>query len=428
MVGGLNNIVLRRIILLSFSIIFLSGFISFPASSKTSVKKTNNADEMMRKGREAFYNYDFETAADFYDDYRALKKKSKQPVGEEFEIWESELEVASNAFDRVRKIVIVDSISVPVEKFSSLYNLGSSAGRVAPANSLTPGADIDSREVGFINEGKDFIIYPKEDREGYLRLYEKTLLLDGKWNEKESLAGDFDKNGDYAYPFMSSDGQTLYFASNGEGSMGGYDLFVAQKDAITGEYLQPLNLGMPFNSPYDDIMLAIDEENGLGWWATDRNSEDGNLTVYVFLYDEIRKNYPADTENLIDLAMITSYKDTWRDDNNESFVPVMPSVNKTLHAGEETKKDFELPLGNGKTYYRFNDFKNRKAADMMKQYLAKNQELEKKEELLASLRKQYKSNTSVKGKIIQGEEEVEDMRAQIKAMKSEVLRLEKSVK
>ncbi|MCH5234977.1 MAG: hypothetical protein J1E16_06755 [Muribaculaceae bacterium] len=406
-------------------IIFLLTGMTVNSATKTKAKKVS-AEEVLQNGREAFFNYDFEEAADLYDQYRTLQTKAKQPLDEEFEIWESELEIASNAIDRVQRIVIVDSISIPSAKFYEAYKLSESAGKIGPYSVLSSTGN--NKELSYLNEGEDYLLYPQVNSDGDLRLYEKSLLLDGNWEEKETLEGDFDKSGDYAFPFMSADGQTLYFANNGDDSMGGYDIFIAQKDALTGEYRQPLNLGMPFNSPYNDLMFAIDEENGLGWWATDRNSPEGKITVYVYLYEDIRKNYPADTENLADYAKLTSYKDTWFDDKDQAIVPVMPSISKTLHASQDAKKDFVFPLGNGKTYYSFSDFKNRKAADVMKQYLAKSSDLEKREIALLELRQQYKSDKSVQSKIIQSETEIEDLRSHTKALRSEVLRLEKSVR
>lgn len=415
----------KRHNILIYTLIFL--FFPILISAKTTKSKKVDAEEILKKGREAFYNYDFDEAADLYDEYRSLKEKSKQALDAEFEIWETELNIASNAFDRVQRIVVVDSLNVPLKNFVDSYKIADSSGALGKFsyqnNETSP-----EEGIGFQNEEGDYVLYSKQNGDGELRLIEKNLLLDGEWEEKESLEGDFEKTGDYAYPFLSADGQTLYFANNGDESMGGYDIFVAQKDAITGEYRQPLNLGMPFNSPYDDMMLAIDEENGLGWWATNRNAEEDMVTIYVFLYDEIRKNYPADTDNLVALAMLSSYRDTWKDEKGEEILPIMPSINKTLHAGVDMKKDFDLSLGNGKIYFRFGDFKNRKASDMMKQYLAKDKELQQQEGVLKDMRSKYKSNKSLEGKIIKSETDIEDLRAQVKAMKSEVLRLEKSVR
>lgn len=390
-------------------------------------RKTVDANEVLQKGREAFLNYNFEEASDLYDQYRSLKTKAKQPLDDDFELWETELEIASNAFDRVQKIVVVDSIEIPASKFYEAYKLASSSGIFKPYSDFDSDAS-GNNEIAFINEGEDLIIFPKEDVEGNLRLFERQLLLDGNWEENESLNGNFDKSGDYAYPFLGSDGVTLYFANNGEESMGGYDLFVAQKDPLTGEYLQPLNLGMPFNSPYDDIMMAIDEENGLGWWATNRNSYGNTVTVYVYQYSDMRKNYPSDTENLENYAKLASYKHTWVNDNGDVVKPVMPKIENSTNEKKEVKKDFEFNLGNGQVYYKYSDFRNRKAGDMMKQYLGKVRELEKKEELLSDMRLKYKSGKISGNEILKTEEDVDDLRSNVRNLRSEIIRLEKSVR
>ena len=407
-----------------FIFLMVGSGVSFGAKAKA---KKVDPEEVLQRGREAFYNYDFEEAADLYDEYRSLKTKAKQSLDDEFEIWESELEIASNAFDRVQKIVVVDSISIPSGRFYEAYKLSSSAGKIAPYSLLSNDRN-GNNETAYVNEGGDYLFYAQENSDGELRIHEKILLLDHTWEEKESLEGDFEKSGDYAFPFMSSDGQTLYFANNGEESMGGYDIFVAQRDALTGEYRQPLNLGMPFNSPYNDFMFAIDEETGLGWWATDRNAFEGRVNVYVYLLEDIRKNYPDDTENLSELAKLASFKDTWTDDKNQLISPMMPTINTHSEGNRETTKDFELSLGNGKTYIKYTDFKNRKAADLMKQYITKRTELERKEKDLSQLRQQYKTNKSLQTKIIENETEIEDLRLQTYALRNEVLKLEKSVR
>lgn len=413
---------MKKVLVLNFLLIIVGINLCMAITPK---KKNPDAEEVLKQGREAFNNYDFEEAADLYDQYRSLKTKAKQPIDEELDIWEKELEIATNAFERVQKIVIVDSISVPAKNFFDSYRLAPSAGYLLPSSSIE-GLHGEQNTV-YKNENGDYLIFPKENEDGDNRLYEKSLLLDGNWDEKETLIGDFEKSGDYVYPFMSADGQTLYFANDGEDSMGGYDIFIAQKDPITGEYRQPLNLGMPFNSPFDDFMLAIDEENGLGWWATNRNNFEDKVTIYVFLYQDIRKNYPSDIENLSDFAKVTAYKATWTDDKFQPITPIMPALSQTLHA-EDRKVDFELPLGNGKTYYHYSDFRNRKASDMMKQYLNKKNELNTQETILSQLRDKYRLNKNNKDEILAREEKVTELRAQVKALKSEILRMEKSVR
>ena len=45
----------------------------------------------------------------------------------------------------------------------------------------------------------------------------------------------------------------------------------------------PENVGMPFNSPYNDYMYVIDEFNDLGWFASDRYQPEGKCaSMYSF--------------------------------------------------------------------------------------------------------------------------------------------------
>ena len=56
-----------------------------------------------------------------------------------------------------------------------------------------------------------------------MQLYSRIRLLDG-WSEPEPLMS-LNEQGNVNYPFLMSDGITLYYASDGEGSLGGYDIF-----------------------------------------------------------------------------------------------------------------------------------------------------------------------------------------------------------
>ena len=90
-----------------------------------------------------------------------------------------------------------------------------------------------------------------------------------------------------------ADGVTIYFASNGENSIGGYDIFMSRFNG--DDYSKPLNIGMPFNSPDNDYMLVIDEMAGIGWFATDRRQHPDTVVVYEFVPNE--KRLPLKTED-----------------------------------------------------------------------------------------------------------------------------------
>lgn len=304
------------------------GLASFPAleakvtppANKNTTTAANPAATFQR-GMDAMANYDFNTAANLFRQYNNQQKDNTED-------WASKAQIAANAFERVQKIVVIDSISMPRASFFEAFRLAKSAGNIGRTADFRLKTGRDNDEVGFLNESRDYLITSVPNEEGELRLVENLGLLDGSWETHDALIGDLELDGDYAFPFLGADGQTLYFANNGEGSMGGYDLFVVQKEPITGECLQPLNLGMPFNSPFDDFMMAIDEENGVGWWATDRNSPGEDVTIYVYILDDIRKNYPSDTPGLKSLAKISDYKATWEEGKEASYQKILKSLPK----------------------------------------------------------------------------------------------------
>ena len=326
----------RPISIIVLILSFLCG-VEISVAQKKAVKKNTNPAEILNRGTEAYLNYDFEEAADLMDEYRTLKNKSRQPLGEEYERLETQIQIAENAFDRVQKIIILDSINMPREDFFKAIKLRESAGSiVTPSQSKIKGIEM-SQEPGFLSEEGDYYIGAFPDGLGELRLRENRRLLDGSWEAEEMLQGDFEIQGNYNYPFLGGDGQTFYYANDGEDSMGGYDIFVVQKEPITGAYLQPLNLGMPFNSPYDDFMMAIDEETGVGWWATDRNSPGEDVTIYVYLLEEIRRNYAPDTEGLEEFAKISNYKKTWEEEKEKEYQDKLKEI-RTLQAVKTSKK------------------------------------------------------------------------------------------
>jgi len=63
---------------------------------------------------------------------------------------------------------------------------------------------------------------------------------------------------------------------------GGYDLASPPKILLPG-YIGNLKTWVCLTTPpYDDYMLVLDEENGIGWWSTMRNDLPDMTTIYVF--------------------------------------------------------------------------------------------------------------------------------------------------
>ena len=248
------------------------------------------------------------------------------------------MDLAKSFITRVEKLEILDSISVPKENFFKAYRLPSSSGSLEGPEALP--YKVREVEYVFTNEDGDFKMWAQPDSTGFYNIAESILLTDGSWSKPSFAPSQLGDERNAEFPFMMADGVTLYYASDGDGSIGRYDIFVVTRDPQTGEYLQPQNIGMPYNSPYDDYLLAIDELNGVGWWATDRNLLDDNLTVYLFKVNDTRVNYDPDEEetDIEQLALISDYKSTQNPDEFRT-----PRCCKEYQRGEEEKGGFHLP-------------------------------------------------------------------------------------
>jgi outer membrane protein OmpA-like peptidoglycan-associated protein len=76
----------------------------------------------------------------------------------------------------------------------------------------------------------------------------------GKWGPARNIGKVINTELNEDCPFITSDGNRLYFSSQGHKTMGGYDIFYSTK---TGDnaWSEPVNLGYPANSTDDDIFF-----------------------------------------------------------------------------------------------------------------------------------------------------------------------------
>lgn len=100
----------------------------------------------------------------------------------------------------------------------------------------------------------------------------------GNWGVAENLGGVLNSPLDEDGLCLSADGHTLWFASQGHGSMGGYDLY--RSNLENGAWTRPENLGWPINSPEDDQFLVMNAEGTRGWFNSNRPGGLGGDDIY----------------------------------------------------------------------------------------------------------------------------------------------------
>lgn len=79
--------------------------------------------------------------------------------------------------------------------------------------------------------------------------------------------------------YLHPDGKTMYFASEGFDSMGGYDIFYSKK-IKGGGWTKPINMGSPINTPYDDFFFAATANGKYAYIASNREGGKGGYDIY----------------------------------------------------------------------------------------------------------------------------------------------------
>ena len=287
------------------------------------------------------------------------------------------------------RLTVVDSIVVNKKNFLDHIKLSEESGTLHTYAAFFNRSDSSGCTV-YRSELGNKIYFSQPDENKTLRLYTSDLV-GGKWttpHELDELEGDTVQN----YPFMMSDGVTLYYAAQGNESIGGYDIFVTRYDMDEKKFLYPENIGMPYNSPANDYMLAIDEFNNLGWFVSDRNQPEGKVCIYVFIPNDIRKVYDTNIyppEDLAPLALLTRIADTWGDQG--AVKEARQRLQAVLTAPKEVakKKDFEFVIDDKNTYTLLTDFQSKEARDRMAAWIKNRQTMQQNQQQLQALRDRY---------------------------------------
>lgn len=414
---------------------FLSG-----ESIAQTFEDTPISDPLIEQGREAFLNYDFEKARDAYSRYAARQRKARKEIDPELDILLTRLDNAERQLERVQDIVIIDSIAVRASDFFRNIRIPASAGYLLPSTEIPFAKGRGAASMAFTPESQSVMLWAEPDSTGTFRIMESLRLADGSYATPVMASDILNAGGDVDFPVLCADGLTLYFSGDGDNSIGGYDIFETVRDARTGEYLPPSNVGMPFNSPYDDFLLVTDEENGVGWWATDRNCLGDYITLYVYMLPEMRKNYEGDDEQRISRARIDDYHATWTnhdssdsDDDDELSQPAAAAPDyaslaaeiRRITPGQRPKADeFYLPVKGGRVYTRYDQLPDAGSRAAVKSYNDALAKFNAQQQALDDDRRKYdKSRDKSLGlRILQQEESLEQSRQKLKELLSAVYR------
>ncbi len=105
----------------------------------------------------------------------------------------------------------------------------------------------------------------------------------GYWGVPQNMGQIINSESNEKSPFFHVDGKTMYFSSQGHNSLGGYDIFVSHVDDL-GHWGEPINLGYPINTPYDDLFYSATASGRYAYISSNRAGGIGGLDIYKVTY------------------------------------------------------------------------------------------------------------------------------------------------
>ncbi|MCB0488434.1 MAG: tetratricopeptide repeat protein [Cyclobacteriaceae bacterium] len=169
-----------------------------------------------------------------------------------------------------------------------------------------------------INENGTILYFSSDMKNGFggKDIY-KSEKVNGKWTPPENLGERINTRYDEVFPFLHNS-NALYFSSNGLAGLGGLDVFkaVIYPDGID----DPVNIGFPVNSSWDDFAIYIDSLSESGFVSSNRANGGYDDDIYALSMD--LQTYPVTVAGTIKLK-----EHTWSD---SSDLKPMPHARLTL--------------------------------------------------------------------------------------------------
>jgi len=238
-------------------------------------------DDLIKKAEKAHNEYRFQEAVELY--HRAAEAITDSTDTKLFEIEQAAI-LSENGINFLRYVSMPRTLAKKdvILKDIPLWLPIQNGGWVSVPNNIVSDSP-DTQRYTFFPEG-DRIIYSAKSIDGSFDIFEISREQGTQWSAPEPIA-EINTSGNEIYPFISTNGETLWFASDGHPGIGGYDLFVSKWDESQQKWGTPENLGFPYSSTADDLLYFDTPDGNWSVLASTRYSDRGTATIYIMDFD-----------------------------------------------------------------------------------------------------------------------------------------------
>lgn len=111
-------------------------------------------------------------------------------------------------------------------------------------------------------------------------LYMIKKEKNGEWSTATNLGNTVNTKYSEDFPYLTLDGKSMYFASKGWNSMGGFDIFRSDYDENSGKWSEAKNIGYPLNNVEDNDFISFTGDGRTAYMSTVRPDGFGDQDIY----------------------------------------------------------------------------------------------------------------------------------------------------
>ena len=141
-----------------------------------------------------------------------------------------------------------------------------------------------------ISSDGNSLVFASDRRGGFggIDLYVVKKDKFGYWGVPQNMGDVINSKLNEKTPFFHVDGKTMYYASQKFPSLGGYDMFIS-KLGEDGNWKEPQNLGYPINSENDELGMFVTTDGKTAYFCSNKLEGVGGWDLYSFdLYDKVK--------------------------------------------------------------------------------------------------------------------------------------------
>ena len=283
--------------------------------------------------------YRFDDAAASYQDYIDALEKNKKQVPDSVTEAIARARKAKLMLNHVEQVQVIDSLIVDADSFFEHFKMTPESGRIGTAETLD--VAIPDSTIGYMPQRGDKVFF--------------GMPVEGKGYELCAM----------------------------------YDIFITRLNLENNTYLKPENVGMPFNSIYNDYMMAVDEMLNIGWFVSDREQIPGKVTIYLFIPNPSKQTYDLDEikTDIKSLALIRSIRDSWPE--GADYTDLLQQLNGIQEAQVVKRPDFVFAICNGVHYTTLDQFTSAEARNLYVKANETRKHIAQLESKVAELRPKY---------------------------------------